>query len=40
MGVAFVETHVFTRRITKLQLEEPLRELQQHLAANPEAGVL
>jgi hypothetical protein len=36
--IAFVETLVFTRRITTLGLEEPLRELQLDLLRNPEAG--
>jgi hypothetical protein len=36
--IAFVETQVFTRRITTLGLEEPLRELQLELLRNPEAG--
>jgi hypothetical protein len=39
-SIAFVETAVFTRRITTLRLEEPLRELQLALLRNPEAGPL
>jgi hypothetical protein len=38
--IAFVETAAFTRRIVRLGLEEPLRELQMDLAKNPEAGKL
>jgi hypothetical protein len=37
-SIAFVETRVFTRRITTLGLDEPLRELQLELLENPEAG--
>ena len=36
----FVETHVFTRRVVRLGLEEALRRLQVELAINPEAGDL
>jgi hypothetical protein len=38
--LAFVETSAFTRRISSLVLEEPLRELQVLLLAEPEAGDL
>lgn len=34
----FVETTVFTKRVTALGLEESLRRLQQELLLNPEAG--
>ncbi len=37
-SATFVETHVFTKRIVRLGLEQPLRELQIELAANPKAG--
>lgn len=37
-SIAFVETQVFTRRITALKLDEPLRKLQLELLKNPEAG--
>lgn len=36
--LTFVETAVFTKRVTTLGLEEPLRNLQEELLANPEAG--
>lgn len=36
--LTFVETVVFTRRITALGLEESLLQLQNELLANPEAG--
>ena len=36
--LTFVETKVFTRRITALGLEDSLRALQQELLADPEAG--
>ena len=38
LSTTFVETHVFTKRIVRLGLEQPLRELQIELAANPKAG--
>ncbi len=38
LWATFVETHVFTKRIVRLGLEQPLRELQIELAANPKAG--
>ena len=38
LSATFVETHVFTKRIVRLGLEQPLRELQIELAANPKAG--
>ena len=38
--LTFVETAVFTKRVTALGLEEPLRKLQEELLANPEAGDL
>ena len=34
----FVETRVFTERITKLLADEAYRDLQAALAANPKAG--
>ena len=37
-STTFVETHVFTKRIIRLGLEQPLRELQMQLTANPTAG--
>ena len=37
-STTFVETHVFTKRIVRLGLELPLRELQIELMANPTAG--
>jgi hypothetical protein len=36
--LTFVETTVFTKRITALGLEESLRLLQHELLLNPEAG--
>ena len=36
--LTFVETTVFTKRITALRLEESLRLLQHELLLNPEAG--
>jgi hypothetical protein len=39
-GIAFVETKVFTRRVTELSLEQGLRDLQLQLTDNPEAGRL
>src|SRR5262245_40822437 len=36
--LTFVETTVFTKRITALGLEESLRLLQDELLLNPEAG--
>ena len=36
--LTFVETTVFTKRISALGLEEPLRGLQLELLENPEAG--
>ena len=38
--LTFVETTVFTKRITALGLEDSLQMLQQELLANPEAGDL
>lgn len=38
VAVTFVESTGFTKRIVRLGLEESLRELQLHLAANPTAG--
>ncbi len=38
LSTTFVETHVFTKRIMRLGLEQPLRELQMELRANPKAG--
>lgn len=38
MILYFIETRIFTRRITALGLEENLRELQDALAKNPVAG--
>ena len=40
LAVTFVESTVFTTRIVRMGLEEPLRKLQGHLAANPTAGRL
>jgi hypothetical protein len=36
--LTFVETTVFTKRVTALGLEDSLRILQQELLADPEAG--
>lgn len=36
--LTFVETTVFTNRIVALGLEDSLRQLQNELLANPEAG--
>lgn len=36
--IVFIETAVFTRRVTSLGLEESVRRLQAELAANPVAG--
>ena len=38
--LTFVETTVFTKRVTALGLEDSLQMLQQELLANPEAGDL
>ncbi len=38
LSATFVETHVFAKRIVRLGLEQPLRELQIELAVNPTAG--
>ncbi len=38
MGLYFVETTAFTRRITQMNLEESLVRLQAELIANPRAG--
>lgn len=38
MILYFIETRIFTRRITALGLEENLRELQDALANDPAAG--
>lgn len=38
--LTFVETTVFTERVTALGLEDSLQMLQQELLANPEAGDL
>src|SRR3990172_646808 len=40
LPLAFVESSVFTRRVSSLGLEEPLRELQAYLLEVPEAGDL
>lgn len=40
MGLTFVETRVFTPRVTKLGLDEAVRQLQQELLDNPGAGRL
>ena len=40
MNIMFVETRVFTKRVTNVGLEAGLRELQEDLLANPEAGRL
>jgi hypothetical protein len=39
-GLSFVETRVFTRRITSLGLEDALRDLQLLLLKVPDAGDL
>ena len=36
--LTFVETRVFTSRVVRLGLEEPLRQLQRALLENPAAG--
>lgn len=38
--LAFVESTVFTRRVSALGLEEPLRELQAYLLEDPDVGDL
>ncbi|MCR4341455.1 MAG: hypothetical protein NUW01_16380 [Gemmatimonadaceae bacterium] len=38
MILYFIETRVFTKRITALDLEENLRELQNALVEDPVAG--
>ena len=40
MNIMFVETRVFTRRFTSLGLEPGLKDLQEELLKNPEAGRL
>jgi len=40
LPLAFVETSAFTRKVSSLALEEPLRDLQSQLLENPEAGDL
>jgi hypothetical protein len=40
MNIMFVETRVFTRRVTQLGLEGALKGLQEEILANPEAGRL
>lgn len=40
MKLTFVETEVFTRRISRLRLEYDLQALQSFLLQNPEAGAL
>ena len=40
MNMMFVETRVFTRRVTQLGLEGALKGLQEEILANPEAGRL
>ena len=39
-GISFVETHVFTRRITSLGLEDAVRDLQLLLLQVPDVGDL
>ena len=38
--ISFVETTIFTSRITRLGLEDDLRELQMELIEKPERGKL
>ena len=40
MNIMFVETRVFTRRVERLGLEGALKDLQEEILANPEAGRL
>jgi hypothetical protein len=40
VAVTFVETHVFTRRILRLGLDDALPRLQVELSRNPDAGHL
>ncbi len=40
MRFTFVETRVFTKRVTHLGLEEALKDLQEELLRNPDAGDL
>jgi hypothetical protein len=40
MRFTFVETEVFTRRISRFRLEEDLRVLQVDLLQDPQAGAL
>ncbi len=40
MNLTFVETDVFTRRMSRLGLEAGLRELQMRLLENPTAGAV
>jgi len=39
-GLIFVETDVFTKRVTRLGLEGALRNLQRQLLENPTAGAV
>jgi mRNA-degrading endonuclease RelE of RelBE toxin-antitoxin system len=40
MNIMFVETWVFTQRLAGMGLEEELKDLQEDILANPEAGRL
>ena len=40
MGLEFVETRIFTRRVAELGLESQVRDLQLELVANPGAGAV
>lgn len=40
VGIAFVETTIFTRKVNQLGLEQGLRDLQLQLTDNPESGRL
>lgn len=40
MDLTFVETRVFTSRVITLRLDEAVRQVQQELLENPEAGHL
>jgi mRNA-degrading endonuclease RelE of RelBE toxin-antitoxin system len=40
MNIMFVETRVFTKRVAGMGLEEELKDLQEDILANPEAGRL
>lgn len=40
MNIMFVETRVFTGRVTQLGLEEAVKNLQEEVLSNPEVGRL